>query len=60
MGVSAEDLMKIIRGGAKGDGKASMEIEVEEEGTEGEEGMEKKACFVRRSIPADVFPHVHA
>ncbi len=51
MGVSAEDLMKLIRGGAKGDGKASMEIEVEEEGTQGEEGMEKKPALSGAASP---------
>ena len=51
MGVSAEDLMKLIRGGAKGDGKASMEIEVEEEGTEGEDGMEKKPALSGAASP---------
>ena len=50
MGVSAEELMKLIRGGAQ-DGKASMEIEVEEEGTEGEEGMEKKPALSGASSP---------
>jgi hypothetical protein len=50
MGVSTADLMKLIRGGAS-DGKASMEIEVEEEGTEGEEGMEKKPALSGASSP---------
>ena len=50
MAVSAEELMKLIRGGAK-DGKASMEIEVEEEGTEGEDGEEKKPALSGASSP---------
>ena len=50
MAVSAEELMKLIRGGAK-NGKASMEIEVEEEGTEGEEGEEKKPALSGASSP---------
>ncbi len=51
MAGSAEELMKLIRGGAK-NGKASMEIEVEEEGTEGEEGEERnRHCLVRRHLP---------
>lgn len=50
MSVTAQELMKLIRGGAK-NGKASMEIEVEKEGKEGEEGQEEMPALSGAASP---------
>ncbi len=50
MSVTAQELMKLIRGGAK-NGKASMEIEVEKEGKEGEEGEEEMPALSGAASP---------